>query len=1161
VFVHLHCHTEYSLLDGAARVSAIIDRAHLLGMPAVAITDHGVMFGAIEFYKAARKKGIKPLIGCEVYVAPRSRFDREARRDDHPHHLVLLARNMQGYRNLCKLVTLAFMEGFYYKPRVDKELLERCSEGLTALSACRAGEIPDLLLRGEEAKAFTAAKWYRDLFGEDYFYLELQDQGLPEQEGLNYKLLNLAERTGIPLVATNDVHYLRRDDASAHDVLLCIQTQKTVEDQSRLKFGGDGFYFKSSEEMEEAFAAFPKDVLENTLKIAAASALEFDFNTIHLPSCTIPADYKSPEAYLKALCDAGLHKRYNTPEPHLKQRLDYELGVINQMGFAGYFLVVWDFVRFARERHIPVGPGRGSAAGSLVAYALGITNIDPIRYGLLFERFLNPERVSMPDIDIDFCYGRRDEVIRYVVEKYGEERVAQIITFGTMAARLAVRDVGRALGFTYGEVDRIAKMIPLELQMTIDRALEMNKDLNELYQSDMRYQSLIDTSRRIEGLSRHSSTHAAGVVIAGGPLVEHVPLLKTSDGVVVTQFPMAALEELGLLKMDFLGLRTLTIMDEAVRQVNRQRDSAEPLSLEHIPLDDSRTFALLTQGETAGVFQLESSGMRSALRELKPTRFEDIIAVVALYRPGPMEQIPIFIESKHGTRAIKYPHKELETVLNETYGVMVYQEQIMEVAARMAGFTLGQADLLRRAIGKKKKEILDEQRIIFVEGVERKGYGRKLGDELYDLIVKFASYGFNKSHAAAYALIAYQTAYLKANYPVAFMAALLTGVISSSEKVSLYIADCRRQGIEILPPDVNESELNFTVVGENRIRFGLEAIKNVGRGTIESIIETRQREGRFSSLHDFCRKVRGCNRKVVESLIKSGAFDSLGGYRSQYLNIMEKALAYGQRVAKERQNGQISVFSYLDERAIGDSDDDLLPLIPEFSAREKLALEKEMVGLYITGHPLDQYTIVMENLNCVLPVAELAEGGDRRPVTVAGMVTALRRIYTKKGQPMCFMRLEDLTGEVEVIIFSDLYEQHQHELKEDRVILVSGQTDHKEEEMVKIIAKDITFLPHEPRQCCIRIDEARPLRELNDLRDLLLSYHGGMPVYLFFNRNGKLLLTGQNYWVREDENLCDKIEELFGPGCVSISAAGGQFPGLDSQGLQPAFEKSPESEY
>ena len=1138
MFVHLHNHTEYSLLDGAAQVGSIVDKAHALGMPAVAITDHGVMFGVIDFYKAARKKGIKPLIGCEVYVAPRSRFDREARKDDQSHHLLLLARNMQGYRNLIKMVTLSFMEGFYYKPRVDRELLEQHCDGLIALSACLAGEIPRLILQGENEKARETALWYQQIFGKDNFYLELQDHGIPEQQELNQKLLQLGEMTGIPLVATNDVHYLERDDSSAHDVLLCIQTAKTVEDPGRLKFHGDGFFFKSGAEMKETFAAFPPEVLENTLKIADACELEFDFESQHLPPFDIPEPYKSPEEYLKALCYAGLEKRYDPLEPHITERLEYELGIINQMGFPGYFLVVWDFVNFARGQDMPVGPGRGSAAGSLVAYALGITNIDPLRYGLLFERFLNPERVSMPDIDIDFCYERRDEVIRYVVEKYGEDRVAQIITFGTMAARLAVRDVGRALGFNYGEVDRVAKMIPHELNMTIGKALQLNKELRQLYESDERHRRLLDTSLKIEGLSRHSSTHAAGVVIAGEPLMEHVPLLKTNEGVVVTQFPMTELEELGLLKMDFLGLRTLTIMDEAIRQANRQSRGGEGLYVDDIPLDDERTFALLSQGETAGVFQLESSGMRSVLRELKPTRFEDIIAVVALYRPGPMEQIPVFIESKHGTRAIKYPHPELESVLKETYGVMVYQEQIMEVAARMAGFTLGQADLLRRAIGKKKMEILDEQRIIFVNGVEQKGYGRKLGDKLYDLIVKFASYGFNKSHAAAYALIAYQTAYLKANYPVEFMAALLTGVMSSSDKISLYIADCRRQRIEILPPDVNESEVNFTVVGADRIRFGMEAIKNVGRGAIETIIRIRQQEGHFTSLHDFCRKVPACNRKVVESLIKSGAFDSLGGLRAQYLNIMEKALAYGHQMEKERKNGQISVFSFLEDTAFGGGDEDILPPIPEYSAKEKLALEKEMVGLYISGHPLDQYGVIINSLKGVIPVGELGEAGDRRPVAVAGMISSLRQIYTKKGQPMCFMQVEDLTGEVEVVVFSDLYERHQNELQEDKVILLKGHTDLKEEEAVKIIARELSFLPQEPRQFVIRIDQEQSLQELIDLRELLASYRGQVPVYLYFNRDGRLILTGQECWVREDDQLTQRIEKLLGSDCVRVSDAG-----------------------
>ncbi len=1133
MFVHLHNHSEYSLLDGAARIKKMVEKASRLGMPALAVTDHGVMYGAVEFYKEARKAGLKPIIGCEVYVAPRRRFDKEHGKDDFQYHLVLLAKNREGYRNLMKLVSAGYLEGFYYKPRVDKELLAEHSEGLFALSACLAGEVPTLLLQGEDDKALQAAGWYRDTFAEGHFFLELQDQGLPEQQELNQKLLALGEQAGIPLVATNDIHYLDQEDAEAHDVLLCIQTGKNVDDPHRLKFAGNQFYFKSQEEMKQTFAAFPEEVLLNSARIADQVNLEFDFSQMHLPPYAIPSPYANAEEYLQAMCYRGLEKRYARVTPEIKERLDFELSVINQMGYAGYFLIVWDFIKFAQDHQILVGPGRGSAAGSLVAYALQITNIDPLRYGLLFERFLNPERVSMPDIDIDFCYERRDEVIRYVVDKYGEERVAQIITFGTMAARLAVRDVGRALNFSYGETDRVAKMIPFELGMSIEKALKMNSDLRTLYYNDERYRRLLDTSRSVEGLPRHSSTHAAGVVIAGDPLVEHVPLQKTSDDSVVTQFSMGNLEELGLLKMDFLGLRTLTIIGEAARQVNSR---GIDLDINRIPLDDPQTFALLSRGETAGVFQLESSGMRSVLRDLKPNKFEDIIAVVALYRPGPMEQIPVFIQSKHGIKPIKYLHPDLEPILKETYGVMVYQEQIIEVAAKMAGFTLGQADLLRRAIGKKKKEVLDEQRVIFVDGVEKTGYDRKLGEDLYNLIVKFASYGFNKSHAAAYAMVAYQTAYLKANYPVEFMAALLTGVMSSSEKVALYIANCQKMEIEVLPPDVNESETNFTVVGENRIRFGLAAVKNVGKGAIEAIIKTREQEGKFTGLHDFCSKVdlRTCNKKVVESLIKSGAFDSLGGRRSQYLNILEPALTQGHQIQKEKMNGQLSMFSLMGEEGTSSSVEDELPPLPEFSAKEKLSMEKEMVGLYISGHPLDQYRPILDNINRVVPLGELPDVGDRRQVSIAGMISSLRKIYTKRGQPMCFLKIEDLTGEVEVIAFNDIYERYQEEIEEDRVVILKGQTDSKEDDEVKILCKEITFLPKEAKQLLIKICGEKPLGDMVALRDILTDFQGGMPVYLYFEDRGKLLLAGQNCWVREDGSLYERIERLLGQDCLKI---------------------------
>lgn len=1137
MFVHLHVHTGYSLLDGATRIPNLLDKAVALKMPAVAITDHGNMYGVMEFYREAVKRGIKPLLGCEVYVAPRSRYQKEHGHDDFQYHLVLLARNKQGYGNLIKVVTAGYLEGFYYRPRVDRELLQEHSEGLIALSGCMAGEIPRLLLKGEETKALETALWYRETFGRGNFYLELQDQGLPEQKELNLRLLKLGEKADIPLVATNDVHYLEQEDGEAHDVLLCIQTGKNVDDPERLKFEGNNFYFKSAEEMQAAFAGFPPEVLTNTLKIAEKIELDFQFNEMHLPSYTIPEPYKTPGEYLEALCLEGLQKRYAKVTPELKERLNYELKVINQMGFAGYFLIVWDFIRFAREQGIFVGPGRGSAAGSLVAYVLFITNIDPLRYGLFFERFLNPERVSMPDIDIDFCYERRDEVINYVVDKYGKDQVAQIITFGTMAARLVVRDVGRALGFSYSEVDRLAKMIPFELGVTIEKALKMNPDLHKLYQGDQRLRRLLDTSRKLEGLPRHSSTHAAGVVISARPLTEYVPLQKTAEGAVVTQFPMNILEELGLLKMDFLGLRTLTIMGEAVRQINRRREEGQKINLDTIPLNDPNTFDLLSRGETAGVFQLESSGMRSVLRELKPTRFEDIIAVVALYRPGPMEQIPVFIESKHGRRAITYLHPDLEPILKETYGVIVYQEQIMEVASKMAGFSMGQADLLRRAIGKKKIEILNEQSRIFLEGVVKQGYSRKLGEELYDLIVKFASYGFNKSHAAAYALIAYQTAYLKANYPVEFMAALLTGVMSSSDKVALYISNCRRMGIEILPPDVNESDINFTVVGPGRIRFGLAAVKNVGKGAIEAILKTREEEGNFTGLVDFCSKVdlRTCNRKVLESLIKCGAFDSLGGLRSQYLNFLDEALLSGHQRQKDKLNGQISMLSFLNGPENPAEAKDMLPSIPEYSPKEKLSLEKEIVGLYISGHPLNQYRFLLDNLKGIIPVGELSEAGDRRLVSIAGMITSLKIIYTKKGLPMCFMVVEDLTGEVEIVVFSDLYEKYQNEFQEDRIVLVNGETDFKEEEEVKLIGKEIVFLPQEPGQLLLKIRGERSRGDMETLKDILTSFPGGTPVFLYFEEGKKLLLTGQECWVSQnDPELFRSLENLLGPDCLKI---------------------------
>ncbi|HPU01663.1 MAG: DNA polymerase III subunit alpha [Firmicutes bacterium] len=1130
-FVHLHCHTEYSLLDGAARIKELVRRAAELNMPAVAITDHGAMFGVIDFYREALKAGVKPVIGCEVYVAPRSRYQKEPKLDDYQYHLVLLAENEAGYRNLMRIVSDGYLEGFYYKPRVDHELLAEHASGLIALSGCLGGEIPTLLKRGEEEAARSLALRYREIFGPDNFYLELQDHHLPEQAEVNKGLYRIARDTGIGLVATNDVHYLSREDAALHDVLLCIQTGKTIHDSDRMRFETEEFYFKSAAEMAQLFKDHP-EALQNTLRIAERCQVEFQFNQLKLPVYDVP-EGKDAAGYLEELCREGLKRRYPEVTEQLEQRLAYELKIINQMGYANYFLIVWDLIKYARSAGVMVGPGRGSAAGSLVAYCLGITNIDPISNALLFERFLNPDRVSMPDIDIDFCDDKRELVLNYVAQKYGADRVAQIITFGTMAARGAVRDVGRALAFPYGEVDRVAKMIPNEIGMTISRALEQSRELQALYHGDERYRQLLDTSMAVEGMPRHASIHAAGVVISRDSLVNHVPLLKTNDQTVVTQFPMGTLELLGLLKMDFLGLKTLSIIEETLAQIRRRH--GREIKLEEIPLDDEATYRLLSQGESTGVFQLESSGMRNVLRELMPNKFADIVAVVALYRPGPMEQIPTFIDSKHGRKPIQYPHPDLEPILKETYGVIVYQEQIMEIAATMAGFTLAQADLLRRAIGKKKKEILDQQRDLFIQGCMKKGYSRELAVEVYDLILKFASYGFNKSHAAAYALIAYQTAYLKANYPVEFMASLMTGYCSNSDKVALYIDDCRRQGIEVLPPDINESEINFTVIDDHHIRFGLAAVKNVGIGAIESILEARRTKP-FVSLKDFASRVDGryCNRKVVESLIKCGAFDSLGGHRAQYLACLEESIAGGQVAQRERQNGQMSMFALLDGESKEELLRDRLPDIEEFSEKEKLAMEKEMLGFYISGHPLEQYRPLLERMTHLTPCAELQEVEDRSTVSVGGIVTSVRTIYTKKGKPMAFVRLEDLSGSVEIIVFSDLYERRGDIFREDNPVLVKGKVDIKEEEEPKIIAESAVMLPRAGRQLFLKISPGTHRQTLAKLRQLLQGAKGDMPVFIYFEREKKMILLDESCQATEDTAFLEQLEQLLGPGCVKV---------------------------
>jgi len=1128
-FVHLHCHTEFSLLDGAARISKLVKRAADLKMPALAITDHGTMFGVIDFYRAAKEAGIKPIIGCEVYMSTRTRFHKEARVDDSQYHLVLLAENDTGYLNLMKLVSAAYIEGFYYKPRIDRELLEECSEGLIALSACLAGEIPTLIINGQLEKARGAACYFRDLFGKNNFFLELHDHGIAEQRTVNRALVQISQEENIPLVASNDVHYMMKNDAEVHDVLLCIQTGKTVDETERMKFESQEFYLKNAEEMAALFSDYP-EAITNSLLIAERCNVEKDFTRRHLPEYALPEGV-DPDEYLKELCYSGMQARYPEISSNIKERLEYELNVIRQMGFSNYFLIVWDLIDYAKKNQVIVGPGRGSAAGSLVAYCLGITNIEPLQYGLLFERFLNPERISMPDIDIDFCDDKRDKVLTYVCEKYGQERVAQIITFGTMAARAAVRDVGRALAIPYAEVDKIAKLIPMEPKMTIARALEQSKELKMLYREEG-YRKLLDTSMAVEGMPRHASTHAAGVVIAREPLVNYVPLYKASDSAIVTQFPMMTLEDLGLLKMDFLGLKTLSIIGEALENIKKCHGIT--INIEDIPLDDSATYELLTHGETTGTFQLESSGMRSVLRELMPNKFEDIIAVVALYRPGPMDQIPTFVKSKHGLKKIKYAHPILEPILNETYGVIVYQEQIMEIAARMAGFTLGQADLLRRAIGKKKKDILDEQQELFVQGCIKNGYSKELANEIYDLILKFASYGFNKSHAAAYALIAYQTAYLKANYPVEYMAAIMTVYYSNSDKVALYIADCRRMGIEILPPDINESETHFTVISKDRIRFGLAAVKNVGLGAIESIIRARA-EKPFLSLCDFASRVdmRQCNRKVFESLIKCGAFDSLGGHRAQYLSIMDDVLARGQCVQRERENGQMSMFSLMESSVQEELLTDNLPGIEPFSDKERLSLEKEMLGLFISGHPLEPYRELLDAMPNLVKCAELGEAGDNHQVKVGGIVVATRKFYTKKNKQMAFVKLEDLTGSVELVIFPELFERQSALLEEDNLLLIEGRTDLKEEEDVKIIVENLNLLSKDKKYYRLVINNKHDRSLLENLKDTLVAENGEVPVCLFFEEDKKTLVLAEEYWIRDHPSCRERLENLLGRGAVT----------------------------
>lgn len=1146
-FVHLHVHTEFSLLDGAARIKDAVKRARELEMPALAITDHGTMFGVVDFYKACSKEGIKPILGCEVYMAPRSMENRTPKVDDNLYHLLLLAETNEGYRNLLELVSQGFTRGFYYKPRVDKETLSRHSKGLIALSGCIAGEVARKLLAGDATAARQAAADYQDIFGPGNFYLELQDHGFEEQKTVNRELLNLHRETGIPLVVTNDVHYVRKEHSEMQDVLLCIQTGKCVSDPDRMKFQSQELYLKSFQEMNLLFGEL-QEAIANTVLIAQRCNVKLEFGNLHLPDFNVPEGH-SVDSHLRSLCLQGLELRYGRhPGEQVHQRLDFELNVIKQMDYSAYFLIVWDFIRFARENGIPVGPGRGSAAGSIVAYALGITNIDPLRYGLLFERFLNPERVSMPDIDIDFCFERRGEVINYVTQKYGYDRVAQIATFGTMAARAAIRDVGRALGIPYGEVDRVAKLVPAELHITLSKALNDSPDLKAAYELNPEVQKLIDMAGLLEGMPRHASTHAAGVVITREPLTHYVPLYKASDGPLTTQFAKDQVEELGLLKMDLLGLRTLTVIADALVLIEEGGSSA--IDIDQLPLDDQATFDLLGRGDSTGVFQLESSGMRSILRELKPESFEDIVALVALYRPGPLGSgmVEDFISRKHGEKEVDYFHPDLKPILKETYGVILYQEQVMKIAQVMAGYTLGQADSLRKAMGKKIPEIMKLHRDWFINGsltdekgkplkqpipgAVAKGYNRDVSARMFDLMEFFAGYGFNKSHSAAYAMVSYQTAYLKANYPVEFMAALLTAVLDNTDKVATFIEECRRMGIAILPPDVNQSRHSFHSL-DGKIRFGLAAIKNVGMGAVHAIIQEREARDLFKGFSDFCRRLdtKTVNRRVLEGLIKAGAFDSLGHFRSHLIATVDTGLSLAQQAQRDRNSGQLSLLDLWGE----DVEDTIVtPLsdIPEYPRADLLAMEKETLGLYVSGHPLIEYRSVL-NHQVTAYLGELAESDGDENITVGGMITQIKKITTRKGDPMAFVNLEDLTGVVEAVVFPRTWQKYASLLQPEAIVLIKGRKS-SNGESIKIIVEDCSPLLRETRGDLYLKLTNPSSRTVSDIQALLRSYPGINPVYLYFTENKKLALAGRDNWVNLNTPLLVQLQELLGSENVKV---------------------------
>ncbi len=1139
-FVHLHVHTQYSLLDGAIRLQSLVEQAAAFRMPAVAVTDHGNIFGAIEFYEKASAGGVKPIIGCEMYVAPRDRRDKtHSPGEDIAYHLILLAKNIQGYRNLCKLLTKAYLEGFYYKPRVDKELLRAHSEGLIALSACLQGEIPRLVSSGRFNDALRVAEEYREIFPDRRFFLELQDNGIAEQKKVNQALVEIARATGIPLVATNDCHYLTREDSRVHDILLCIQTGKTVNSPQRMRFETDQFYLKSPEEMIELFRDVP-EAIENTVEIAERCNLELELNRTHLPDFPLP-EGETVETLLERKAAEGLEKRLKRmgKEGEEKkwvyyERLKKELDVIKKTGFSGYFLIVSDFIEEAKRQGIPVGPGRGSAAGSLVAYALGITNLDPIRYNLLFERFLNPERISLPDIDIDFCFEGRDDIIRYVTEKYGKDNVTQIITFGQMKARAVIRDVGRALDMSYQEVDKIAKLIPPRLNITIKEALKEEPRLKELSEKDRRVAELINIAIALEGLPRHASTHAAGVVISQKPLVEYLPLYKgQKENIVTTQFQMKDIEKIGLVKFDFLGVKTLTVIDRAVKEV--ERNKGKKLDIDNIPLDDEKTYRLLSAANTNGIFQLESSGIKELLKKLKPEKFEDLIATVALYRPGPLQSgmVDEFIKRKHGKEPVRYELPQLEDILKTTYGVMVYQEQVMEIAKVLAGFTPGEADVLRKAMGKKVPEVMLEQRERFLKGCKEKGIPMDKAEKIFDLMAKFAGYGFNKSHSAAYALIAYQTAYLKAHYPAEFMSALLSANMGDTDKIVKYIADCRDMGIQVLPPDINHSSMDFTVSGDT-IRFGLQAVKNVGASAIEEILRARGEGGPFTSLEDFLERVdsRRVNRKVTESLIKCGAFDFTGKNRG----VLMAELVLLSETLSRRQEAELLQNSLFDgmtqpvaRRVVVDEAE------CSWDRHTILANEKEALGFYITHHPLEDLTeeMALYSTDTTETLKERAIG-EGEEVSILCIITARREVTTRKGSKMAFLTVEDLKGSLEVIVFSELYSKIIDRIGEDTPLVITGKVerDREKEEVVKLIASDVMTLEEAknklpPKTHIIAQKSAIEESHIHTLKKMILSHPGKSQVFLHLrgdDRRESILMLPDNLRIEPSREVLEEIK-------------------------------------